>query len=204
MATRYKKGSFTIVPNLDAIDGICPYAQVIYLWLCKHADENGICYPGAKRIAKKGGMSERVVPGKVKLLEEIGVLKKTKRTKEEGGNITNLYQIMVANGATVKTIEKVDEKPEVSKPFIFENYLTEMDNDKRKHIQLIAYFFKARKLKFDTQKEVQAAIMRHARYASKIVKTYKEDKVTEAFIRCEKQHGDVDWSLETVWKKLTN
>ena len=91
-----------------------------------------------------------------------------------------------------------------SEKFNFEEYLDKMFDDPKEHINLIAFFFREKGLKFDTKEKVRAAIKRHTRSAREITKAFKEEEVAKAMQKCIKYHNDVDWSLETVMKKLTN
>lgn len=90
-----------------------------------------------------------------------------------------------------------------SPPFVYFDYLKKMDEDKREAIQLMAHFFRERELKFDSLPELREAITRHVKAANKVIK-FPKDKVFSAIKKCKDKHSDVDWSLETVLKKLTN
>lgn len=81
-------------------------------------------------------------------------------------------------------------------------YLEEMDNDKRRHIQIIGYFIEKKGLKFDNKKEIQAAINRHCRDAKELV-GFSALKVDKAMEQCQKKYSDVGWTLRTVLKELT-
>ena len=87
---------------------------------------------------------------------------------------------------------------------VWDEYLTKMDSDPREHVQLIAYYFRKRGLKFDTDLEVSEAISRHSRYAVKVTKFGKE-KVFKAVDECEKmlKKDGIKYTIETIYKMLT-
>lgn len=87
--------------------------------------------------------------------------------------------------------------------FSYPEYLGKMDDNPDEAIQLLAHFFRERGLRFDEKAEVAEAIRRHIRAARRVT-NFPREKVFKAFERVKKQHSDIDWSLETVLKKLTN
>lgn len=113
---------------------------------------------------------------------------------------SNKTQVTIASRARVRVKRE-------AKRITWNDYLKNMDDNKQPHIQLIAYFFKKRNLKFDTDLEAEAAISRHAPYASKIAKAFIDtSKVLKAIDECQRMERDknIKYTLETVFKKLTN
>lgn len=115
-----------------------------------------------------------------------------------------------AGGQSTDGISKVklskDNKhiaPAEPSPFVWPDYLSSMDDNPRKHVQLIAFFFKERGLRFDSRDEVSEAIARHSPAARRVLK-FPEEKVTAAFDKAKDKYRDVDWTLETILKVLTN
>lgn len=94
---KYAKGSFVQVPNIAHIASKEAYVQTVYLWICVHADEGGLCFPSRSTLATKAGCSVKSVDRAIEILCETGLLKKTTRKNEEK-NLTNLYQIMLVEG----------------------------------------------------------------------------------------------------------
>ncbi len=88
-------------------------------------------------------------------------------------------------------------------PFSWDAYLEKMDNDSRKHIQVIAFFFRERGLSFDSEEEAKAAIKRHLRDATAVLK-FPEEKVTAAVDKARTKYRDIDWTIGTLLKILTN
>lgn len=90
----YEKGTFCIVPNMGMIQHMSGYALKVYLALCKHADDNGICYPGRKRIQDTTGIkTKRTISKATQELCDLGVIEKYQRQREDGGYSSNTYQI---------------------------------------------------------------------------------------------------------------
>lgn len=91
---KYSKGSFIVVPNKEVLDGVFTNLQVVFMWLCSYADEDGICFPSRATLARNTGCSVKTIDRAIESLCEAGLLKKT--TRSSGGkNLTNLYQIML-------------------------------------------------------------------------------------------------------------
>ncbi len=91
---RYNKGTFIVVPNIELLNGLPTGTQAIYIWICKYADEEGICFPSRRLLATNIGCTLRTVDKHI--LEEKGLLEKTKRRKPgDIQNKSNLYQIII-------------------------------------------------------------------------------------------------------------
>lgn len=92
----YKKGNFTIVPNMHLSNQMSAQAFRVYAVICKYADENGLCFPSRMTIARACAFqkSKSVDPYIAELIE-IGVIKKTIQRGEKGVNKTNLYQVQI-------------------------------------------------------------------------------------------------------------
>jgi hypothetical protein len=97
---KYKKGTFTTVPNKDVLRGLDPQTQVLFVWLCSYADEEGVCFPSISRLASDCGMTGRSVINKLRVLEEKGLVERTRRKKENSNeNAVNEYQIIIVEGS---------------------------------------------------------------------------------------------------------
>ena len=66
-------------------------AKLVLLALADHADDEGVCWPGAKRIAVKCNMARTTALGHLRTLREAGLVKKEPRTSESGATSSNLY-----------------------------------------------------------------------------------------------------------------
>lgn len=99
---KYKKGTFSTVPNIDYLNGKPALQQVIFLWLCVHSDEDGICYPTRSTIAKECSCDIKSVDKYIAILEADKVINKTIRKKENSKeNTSNLYQIMIVGEESI-------------------------------------------------------------------------------------------------------
>ena len=92
----YEKGSFVIVPNKTVLKGKKPAVQVVFMWLCFHADEHGRCFPSIKTLARECGLGITSVKSALdELVDKVGIVKRTTR-KVGVENLSNRYQIMIA------------------------------------------------------------------------------------------------------------
>ena len=95
---KYQKGTFVVVPNKEHLRGRPSELQTIFMWLCVHADEDGICYPSRKTIAEEAGCGIRSVDKYILQLEQMGVIEKTFRQKPNSKEkSSNLYQINIVD-----------------------------------------------------------------------------------------------------------
>jgi predicted transcriptional regulator len=99
---KYKKGTFVIVPNLDELSGKPSEMQAIYLWICSHADKNGVCFPTKSKIGEEAGCSHNTVSKYLKQLVEDGFLEIKERYTKNGRNTSNEYQLLILEGIPPK------------------------------------------------------------------------------------------------------
>jgi DNA-binding transcriptional regulator YhcF (GntR family) len=99
LQTKFKKGTFLVIPNKQAIMGMSPINQTIYFWICNFADDEGVCFPSVTKLAKCAGVSARTVNRAIKALEEKELLAKEQRF-EQNRQTSNKYQILIT-GATI-------------------------------------------------------------------------------------------------------
>jgi len=80
--------------NMIFEQDISMQAKLIYLYLCRCADEEGQSFPSHSTIGEKCGIKSRqTVINALKELESIGLLTKENRNREDGGQTSNLYTI---------------------------------------------------------------------------------------------------------------
>lgn len=102
---KYIKNTFVVIPNKEFLRGKPSQLQAVYFWLCDHADENGICYPGRTLLAQESGTDIKSVDKYIKELVSSGILLKTSRKKDgTKQNLSNLYQIMILDEVAPKTV----------------------------------------------------------------------------------------------------
>lgn len=95
---KYTKWSFIVVPNQESLKGKDSVLQCVYMWVCKFADEEWICYPSYQTIADCSGCSRRTVVTKINDLVSLWLLGKSSRFYENKQQ-SNLYQIMLICGS---------------------------------------------------------------------------------------------------------
>lgn len=94
MRKRHRPGTFIVVPSRHRLPKIDAIGQSIFMWLNAHADDRGLCYPSINRIAGLCRKSKNTVKNRIRKLEELGLVKKFIRKKDNGENKSNLYQII--------------------------------------------------------------------------------------------------------------
>ncbi len=85
-------------------------------------------------------------------------------------------------------------------PFSFDKYLEAMHSHKNRHVQIIAFYFQEKKLKFDNKPQVETAIRRHLRAAKSLV-PFSDAQLVEASKKAAKEYPE--YTLETLAKILT-
>lgn len=83
-----------MVPNQKELQGLDPIAQVVFMWLCYHANQDGECFPSQATLCKESGAGRTTVKKALTLLENIGLIEKEIR-KDGNRNLTNLYQVII-------------------------------------------------------------------------------------------------------------
>lgn len=68
-----------------------PGQRLVLLALADHADDEGICWPGMKRVAEKCGLARETVIRYIKKLGDDGWLKAEKRRGQDGRQMTTVY-----------------------------------------------------------------------------------------------------------------
>jgi len=90
---KYQKGTFITVPNKHHLAGQSPVTQVLFMWICSFADENGVCHPSRETLRKCVGVnSVRTIDKHLTILCQLGLLSKAERVKNQE-KMTNLYQV---------------------------------------------------------------------------------------------------------------
>ena len=100
--------NFTIILNKHITNTeIDPYEFRVLCYLLMLADDDGICFSSYNTIAEKIGIGETKAKNAIKHLIELGIIKKTNRTKEDGSAGSNLY--VVCEKTSMQIAEKPDE-----------------------------------------------------------------------------------------------
>ena len=94
--TKYEKGTFVILPNIDVLVNLSPVAQALYIGICKYSDNNGQCFPSRKILAKNlGYKNASSIDRYVKELASFCLIAIIRRKNDEGENLTNIYQLLL-------------------------------------------------------------------------------------------------------------
>jgi len=94
---KLESGTFSIVP-IKSLLGLHPYQQVIYMWLCHHANSENQCWPSLNTLAKECNISKRSIIRYLDKLEESGFLVKNPRVTSDEENLSNLYTVIIKGG----------------------------------------------------------------------------------------------------------
>lgn len=106
---KYIKGDFDQVPNRKARVGMPANMQAVFMWICSHANAEGLCFPSMATLARETDLSESTVKSHVKGLVERGFLSVSDRYRG-GRQTSNLYQIHVIEKTENKDPDEVDSE----------------------------------------------------------------------------------------------
>jgi len=108
---------------------------------------------------------------------------------------------------TVSVDITVDSMQPTAAPpvFDYQEYLKKMQEDKRRHVRIIAFMLVRKKMKFTAQKQVEAAIAMYSKDAVQVA-TFETPKIKQAILKIEQEvkEKNYDWGMRTILKKLTN
>ena len=68
-------------------------AKLVLVALADHADDKGICWPGARGLAAKCGVTERTIRANLKALAEQGLIEAEERRRDDGSQASNRYYL---------------------------------------------------------------------------------------------------------------
>jgi len=134
---------------------------------------------------------------------------KTLQIKDNGAYTDKMLTETTQNVNTMLTQPKLN-KPKLKKDnapktaqgeFILKEYLKRMENDKRRHVNVIGHYFEEKGLKFNNEAEAQSAIRRHLRPAIEVAK-FTDNDIVRATDQSKKEYGE-KFTIETIWKVLT-
>jgi hypothetical protein len=69
--------------------------KVVLLALADHANERGICWPSISLLMQRAHVGERTVQRVIQSLEDAGFITRERRQRENGGDTSNLYRLML-------------------------------------------------------------------------------------------------------------
>ena len=79
--------------SIYADDSLTHRAKAVYMHLEDRMDSERKCWPGIKRIAADLHLSRSTVKRALKELEQSGYLRRERRSRENGGDTSNLYLV---------------------------------------------------------------------------------------------------------------
>ena len=221
---------FTIIPNY-IVNHSTIYEQAIYLYMKRVAGENGTCWSSAQEIGEQLGCARNTVSKYRNKLVKRGWIKcigkkgRTRPTDEY--KIVDLWELNVnfyakKDSSTVeqskkdsstgeKIVQPVNKDSSTGGHAIYvEEEPIKKNQEEEPTIQpanavglLVTYFFE---LKGWTTKEVKQVIFKRYVRPAKELLTLCDNSLEEAKLCLEKVGGwaksrDLDWSIETVFKK---
>jgi len=78
--------------------GLKPATKIVLYWLADHHNETtGDCFPSIKRLVDLCEMDRATVIRHINNLEEIGIVKRVERKRDNGSQTSNAYQLMMKN-----------------------------------------------------------------------------------------------------------
>lgn len=121
------------------MEALTAKARIVYLYFCRLASGRNYAYPSHKTTAKACGLSVAGTRMAIDELEEAGLISRQAQYRENGGQRSNLYAIVVDQEETAPTVssniggEELVENPQASEtPMLNETFLpsiTEGDFD---------------------------------------------------------------------------
>ncbi|EOR25257.1 putative transcriptional regulator [Clostridium sartagoforme AAU1] len=70
-------------------------AKQVMFYLINRANAEGTCFPSVKTIASDCGVTERTIQRTMKILMEEGFVAKEERYRDNGGQTSNLYKLII-------------------------------------------------------------------------------------------------------------
>ena len=69
--------------------------KLVLLALADFSDDEGVCWPGTRKLSEKCGVTQRQVRAHMQLLEESALVERVERTHESGRRLSNLYRLPI-------------------------------------------------------------------------------------------------------------
>jgi hypothetical protein len=117
--SKFVKGEFVLVPNRKEALKLRGAQLNVYLAICAHADETGGCFPSLATIAREVEYGPTAVKEALRSLVALELLDITERTRENGSDTTNYYQMILTSsqgGVAVAPGGGSVERPPITKP----------------------------------------------------------------------------------------
>lgn len=105
MENQFEPGTFVIVANKNSLCDLSTRAQVTWLALCAHANEDGNCWPSINRLAAIVGVGHRTIQRGLEELIEKKWVKKENRYRGDGAATSNYYTLFLVKSKQKKTLK---------------------------------------------------------------------------------------------------
>lgn len=125
----------------------------------------------------------------------------SKNDTSEKPEMTHLSHENDTSNKTVSVDTALNTAAEAARQFNFQEYLKAMEDHKARHIQVIAFYWKKKKLVYKSLKEAQSAIRRHLR-AAKEVANFEDETIVKAYKVADREYPNI-YTVETLHKILT-
>lgn len=109
MSIKFKPGTFCTVP-IEMIKGKKYYIQIVFVWLCHHANKDCQCFPSLSVLSQECNLSKPTVIKAINELLSLGFLIKTNRKRRDTNESdSNLYTLLIKdiNSEVVNQIDNV-------------------------------------------------------------------------------------------------
>ncbi len=95
--TYFRPGTYALVPNKHLLPQMKGAPLSVYVTLCAHADAEGVCFPGVKRLVDTTGYDRASIFRALTKLIELGVIERHRRLTDQGDADSNLYRILLSD-----------------------------------------------------------------------------------------------------------
>lgn len=83
------------------MDDLPHRAKTVYVYLRDRSNQDGVCWPGIKTIARELKLSPRTVQRAIRDLERAKLVSRQSRFRENGSYTSNLYQLNRDKASTI-------------------------------------------------------------------------------------------------------
>lgn len=127
-------------------------------------------------------------------------------TSQKASNASQKASKTLAKRLLTKETKETNKKKHTSEQssqelFDFNDYLERMENHNSRHIQVIAFYFKKKGIRFNNLKEAQSGIRRHLRSAKEVA-NFTDEAIVKSYKVAEREYPSI-YTCETLLKILT-
>ena len=97
--------SIECLNNALKVEGLTPTKKFVLVVLANYCDQKNTCFPSHQHVGKIVGIKDEKHIGKIiRELQQLGLLKIRNRYKDDGGNISNEYELTIGVGQETPTL----------------------------------------------------------------------------------------------------